>query len=651
MERAVFPCRIEGLEDRLLFAWGAFPQLIDQDEAVANHPTIDGRGVVIANLDTGVVSHPSLAGRIWKNPGEIAGNARDDDGNGYVDDVRGWDFVGNDNDPYDDQGHGTMTTGLLAANRFTNWGNARGYKGDNAQYQGIASGATVVPLRVIDASNKMVPARVESALRWVLANHERYNIVAVNMSLTVGESGYPVVADEMKALWEAGVFIAAAAGNASRTDNQLVWPAAGPYAMAVGALNADDTLNTVTSRGPRLDILAPGNNVPYLGRSADYYPSGPATSPATPFIAAAGALIKQINPEFGASQVRAILKDSGKSVYDPTTGLTFKRLDLDNAIALALKMSGQGQSPTPPAPVPAPLPRSPFRGSGVLIPNVIEAENFDHGAEGLCYHDTTRENEGGVGRDTGVDLTPASDAGNGLAVTSNKPGEWLEYTVSIPSAGEYDLFARVSSAGAGGTMRVELDGQDLTGPMSVPNTGSFSKYVNISKSSLTLPAGTHILRLRFLTAGASGSAGNVNWLKFSPRSASGSTPPLLSERPVGVAIQAERPTAQSGLISSWMALGYIDNGDWARFSAVNFGSAPTSIIFNLAALSSGGRITIRTGSATGRIVGSLTVAATGSYSSFKTQSASLSGVSGVHDLYLSFSGGNGIANIDWFKIV
>ena len=71
---------------------------------------------VIADIDTGVnYNHPDLAANSWINPGEIAANGIDDDGNGYIDDTRGWDFVNNDNNPIDDNGHGTHTAGTFGA--------------------------------------------------------------------------------------------------------------------------------------------------------------------------------------------------------------------------------------------------------------------------------------------------------------------------------------------------------------------------------------------------------------------------------------------------------------------------------------------------------------------------------------------------------
>src|SRR6185369_12590240 len=96
---------LEQLEGRQLLSWSSTATLMDQDLAVGKFPSIQGKGQLIVDIDSGInFNHPKLAGRIWTNPGEIAGNHIDDDHDGKIDDIHGWDFVNNDNNPADDQG-------------------------------------------------------------------------------------------------------------------------------------------------------------------------------------------------------------------------------------------------------------------------------------------------------------------------------------------------------------------------------------------------------------------------------------------------------------------------------------------------------------------------------------------------------------------
>src|SRR5688572_12829654 len=100
------PCKsrplVENLEARQMLAWGPYPDLIDQDELVKKYPNITGKGVVIAVIDTGMdFGHPQLQGVWFNNAGEIAQNKIDDDGNGWVDDARGYDFFRGDGHPED----------------------------------------------------------------------------------------------------------------------------------------------------------------------------------------------------------------------------------------------------------------------------------------------------------------------------------------------------------------------------------------------------------------------------------------------------------------------------------------------------------------------------------------------------------------------
>jgi hypothetical protein len=266
--------------------------------------------------------------------------------------------------------------------------------------------------------------------------------------------------------------------------------------MSVGALNVNDTLNPITSRGPALDILAPGNEVPYLSLSGDYWLSGAATSPATPWVAAAGALLKQINPSFSAAQVRSILMDSGKSVFDRSTGLTFKRLDLDDALALGVKRAGSAGAPFVP---------KPDNGGG------------SSGAPG------GKDDSGVLDLPPGAIQAEGANAIRGLVKTWNSlayadDGDWARFNrINFGAAGKAKSFtARVAAADGyeGGQIQLRLDGPNgiIVGRLNITRTGGWAVYRN---RSVALPAGlsgTHDLYLRF-TGGK--SIANVDWIKVS----------------------------------------------------------------------------------------------------------------------------------------
>jgi len=157
---------------------------------------------------------------------------------------------------------------------------------------------------------------------------------------------------------------------------------------------------------------------------------------------------------------------------------------------------------------------TPFGGSSVVLPGTIEAENFDDGGQSIAYYDTTPGNSGGVYRQTDVDLEATADAGGGYDVAKTRAGEWLQYTVNVSATGTYALDLRVASLSTGGIVRVDVDGIDVTGPLTVPNTGDWQAWTTLHKDGLVLQAGPRSVRLVFVTAGTNGIA-NVNWLKFS----------------------------------------------------------------------------------------------------------------------------------------
>jgi hypothetical protein len=166
---------------------------------------------------------------------------------------------------------------------------------------------------------------------------------------------------------------------------------------------------------------------------------------------------------------------------------------------------------------------TPFGGTPVTLPGRIEAENFDDGGEAVAYHDDSPGNLGGTYRATDVDVESAADTDGGFDVGWAMAGEWLNYTVNIAAAGTYDIDLRVASGGAGGTFHLEVNGTDVTGRLTVPNTGGWQTWTTIHVPAVALNAGVQIWRLVMDTNGASSAVGNFNWINVA-RSASASTP-------------------------------------------------------------------------------------------------------------------------------
>ena len=181
---------------------------------------------------------------------------------------------------------------------------------------------------------------------------------------------------------------------------------------------------------------------------------------------------------------------------------------LDAAMKGAAPPSGGGGSAPPPSGTSVP-----FGGTPTTLPATIQAENFDEGGSGVAYHDTTSGNAGGQYRATNVDIEDSSDSGGGHDVGWVAAGEWLKYTVNVSAAGAYDIDIRVASAGSGGTFHIEANGSDITGRLTVPNTGSWQKWTTLRKSGVSLNAGQQVWRLVMDTNGPTDAVGNFNYIR------------------------------------------------------------------------------------------------------------------------------------------
>ena len=210
---------------------------------------------------------------------------------------------------------------------------------------------------------------------------------------------------------------------------------------------------------------------------------------------------------------------NGAGTDGRTLGVDFAALDAAMKGAPPPPPSSDGGSGGGTAPPPVGNP-APFGGAPTALPGTFQAEDFDNGGSGVAYRDTTSGNSGGQYRSTDVDIEDTSDSGGGHDVGWVAAGEWLTYTVNASAAGAYDIDVRVSSAGAGGTFHIEANGTDITGRLTVPNTGGWQKWTTVRKSAVSLNAGQQLWRLVMDTNGATNAVGNFNYIRVTRGTAS-----------------------------------------------------------------------------------------------------------------------------------
>ena len=155
--------------------------------------------------------------------------------------------------------------------------------------------------------------------------------------------------------------------------------------------------------------------------------------------------------------------------------------------------------------------KEPFNGTAHLIPGRIEAEEYDKGGEGLGYHEANANGNQGSAtlRNDEVDIEATQDVDGAYNIGYTLTGEWLEYTVNVTKTDVYDLDVRVAKDGTGGLFHIEIDGVDITGPISVPNTGGWQVWETVTLNDISLTAGEHVMRIEFDT-----DYTNLNYVEF-----------------------------------------------------------------------------------------------------------------------------------------
>lgn len=252
-----------------------------------------GDAVVLGVIDTGVDwNHPELSNNIWTNPGEIPDNGVDDDGNGYVDDVRGWDFVNNDNNPMDDHGHGTHVSGTIAAAGNNGIGVA-----------GVSWSAKIMPLKFLDRWGSGSTSNAILAVQYATMMGARFT------SNSWGGGAYSAaLRDAIAAAGNAGMLFIAAAGNYG-TDNDAypLYPCSYDLdnIISVAATDHNDALASFSCYGARsVDLGAPGVGI-YSCLPGNSYGSASGTSMATPHVSGAVSLFWSKYPSASYADVKA----------------------------------------------------------------------------------------------------------------------------------------------------------------------------------------------------------------------------------------------------------------------------------------------------------------------------------------------------------
>ncbi|MBT6334897.1 MAG: S8 family serine peptidase, partial [Candidatus Magasanikbacteria bacterium] len=306
-----------------------------------------GKGVTVAVLDSGVdIDHPDLKPNVWVNPGEIADNGKDDDNNGFIDDVHGWNFLTNTHDlevvsdknirvgkPRDVFHHATAVAGII------------GGVIDNSIAGAGISQSSLMNLVVIGKSGTGSSQPVADAIRYAVDNGAH----VINMSLVTPERSESLI-DALEYAHLQGVVVVAAAGNSSlHLEKSPRFPICadadidGEWVIGVSAVNQTRHNASFSNVGAScVDITAPGVDISSdLADSSSLFGDGfNGTSFATPFVSATAALILSIHPELTPDQVADILFSTvhktppeDPDVYEDLFGAGL--LQIDNAVRFA----------------------------------------------------------------------------------------------------------------------------------------------------------------------------------------------------------------------------------------------------------------------------------------------------------------------------
>jgi subtilisin family serine protease len=291
-------------------------------------------GAIVAFVDSGIdLNHKDLSENIWTNTSEKV-DGIDNDNNGYVDDIHGWDFANNDNIPQDDFYHGTHIAGIV----------------DSVSKNTV----TLMPLKFQNYQGLGYTGAAATAINYATNMKLRgHNVAAINLSWGGGTSSSLVLSNAIKRASDNGIVVVIAAGNNSSNNDTLPrYPSSYKFnnTISVAGLNSDMTLAGYSNYGKNsVEIGAIGTA--YSTLPGNNYGTISGTSMAAPNISAAVAMLKNINVNYGANQIKWAILSTAKMVAGLVDKVAYGYLDVQGALGLNMVPKPDIMPIQPPPPI------------------------------------------------------------------------------------------------------------------------------------------------------------------------------------------------------------------------------------------------------------------------------------------------------------